>query len=221
METRNLALTAYDNIDLFFTHRNIKRVSPKKSIDEFNKHMRSMGYIMIEGMASKRERLPDRNTIVVIISEQSTASRKKADFSKLIEQVRMGEDFKSGKDKNYFNNTDLIFISNEKPVNEAVSGYEDIISELHERYADLYIETYTYEKLIITPDNSIMPVHRIMNQKEVEDLNNDRLSNNSRRPAIPANDTAIVWLGARPGDVIEIKRPSGTTGYSINYRVVK
>ena len=39
-------------------------------------------------------------------------------------------------------------------------------------------------------------------------------------PAIPPDDPAAVWIGARPGQLVRITRPSETAGIEIEYRVV-
>jgi DNA-directed RNA polymerase subunit H len=220
MEIRDLPFSVYSNVDKFFASRNITRETPSTNKDEFSINMRSMGYVLIEGTAAARERLPQRNVVFVIFSQTSEAARKKSNFKKLLDQIISGSGKSSATKKNYPNNTDMIFISNERPVS-AISGYDEIISEMKKESTGVYTEAYTYEKIIITPDNNIVPQHRIMSQEEVEKLNENRLTSDARRPPIPYSDLPIVWLGARPGDVIEIRKVSGSTGYSINYRVVK
>lgn len=215
MEYRDIPRTVYDNLTKFYISRNIKPTTPHISTDEFSKIMRTVTYVVVEGVAAARERLPERNTIIVIFSPTSEASKKKGAFTKLLDQMRMDD-----KGRNYYNNTDLIFISNEKPVS-MVNGYDEIYDGLREKYKQLHIEAYTYEKLFITPDNQIISKHEILPQAEVEKLNIDRLTDNSRRTIITSQDVAAVWLGARTGDVIKILCPSGETGYSVRYRVVK
>lgn len=215
MEFRDIAWTIYANLAEFHKSRNIIPSSAPISSDEFNRTMRTTGYVVTEGIAQPRERLPERNSLIIIFSPTSEAARKKGNFTKLLDQLRMLTPA-----KRYFNNTDIIFISNEKPVS-VINGYEEIIESLRAQYKQLHIEAYMYEKLFIMPDNSLIPLHRILSQEEVEKLNADRLTDNTRRTPISTQDPPAVWLGARTGDVIEIKRVSGETGYSAAYRVVK
>lgn len=223
MEYRDIAWTVYQNLPKFFESRKITPQVPRISVDDFNKIMRTVSYVTVEGVAAKRERLPERKSIIIIFSPSSEAAKKKGNFTKLIDHL-----ISSLKDNPAFtkdigsalNNTDLIFISSEKPVT-VISGYEEILYKLKSEYEQLNVEAYTYEKLFITPDNSIIPKHRILSQEEVEMLNTDRLTDNSKRTAISIQDLPIVWLGARIGDTIEIDRPSGETGKSCTYRVVR
>ena len=215
MEYRDIAWTVYKNLVDFHKSRNIIPAAAQISSDEFNRTMRTTGYVVTEGVAAQRERLPERNSLIIIFSPTSEAARKKGNFNKLLDQLRMITPAKK-----YFNNTDMIFISNDKPVT-VINGYEEIVESLRAQYKQLHIEAYTYEKIFITPDNAAIPKHRILSQEEVEKLNADRLTDNSRRITISPQDPPAVWLGARTGDVLAINSVSGETGYSTRYRVVK
>lgn len=210
MEYRDIAWTVYENLVEFYKYRNIAPQVPRISVDDFNKLMRTASYITVEGIAAKRERLPERKCIIIIFSPTSEAAKKKGNFTKLLDQLR----------SNGLANTDLIFISGDKPVS-VINGYEEIHEGLKSEYKQLHIEAYTYEKLFITPSNSIIPKHRILSQEEVDLLNKDRLTDSSKRTAISTQDLPVVWLGARIGDTIEILRPSGETGKAVSWRVVK
>jgi len=66
----------------------------------------------------------------------------------------------------------------------------------------------------------LVPEHRILTEKEKKELLKRYGIRISQLPQIKASDPAVVALGAKPGDVIEIKRKSPTAGYHYYYRLV-
>lgn len=69
-------------------------------------------------------------------------------------------------------------------------------------------------------DHVLVPEHRILSEEEKEELLKKYRIRISQLPQIKASDPAVVALGAKPGDVIEIKRRSPTAGYYYYYRLV-
>ncbi len=92
-----------------------------------------------------------------------------------------------------------------------------------------------YEKKVVKPvrkpeeidisEHFLVPKHILLNEEEKKELLN-KLGLNEKNymmylPKIKASDPAIKKLGAKPGDIIKIIRPSQISGESIYYRVVK
>ena len=80
---------------------------------------------------------------------------------------------------------------------------------------------YPYRRFItVVPDYSLVPNHRIMSKDEVATL----LAETSRTfedfPRILVTDPAIIWIGGKRGDMIEITRISETAGVAFYYRRV-
>ena len=73
------------------------------------------------------------------------------------------------------------------------------------------IEIFTHE---------LVPEHRILSEEEKEELLRKYRIKISQLPQIKVSDPAAVALGAKPGDVLEIKRKSPTAGYYYYYRLV-
>ncbi|ASJ00176.1 DNA-directed RNA polymerase subunit H [Thermococcus gorgonarius] len=67
--------------------------------------------------------------------------------------------------------------------------------------------------------HELVPEHRILSEEEKEELLRRYRIKISQLPQILASDPAVVELGAKPGDVIEIKRKS-PVGTSYYYRLV-
>ncbi len=69
-------------------------------------------------------------------------------------------------------------------------------------------------------DHVLVPKHRILSEEEKRSLLEKFNISEIQLPKILANDPAVKALGAKPGDVIEIERPSPTAGKTLYYRLV-
>ncbi len=77
--------------------------------------------------------------------------------------------------------------------------------------SDLKIDIFEHE---------LVPKARIMKPEEVEALLKKYKTTKLQLPKILSKDPMCKALGAKPGDVLEIKRNSPTAGEAIYYRVV-
>ncbi|ASJ10098.1 DNA-directed RNA polymerase subunit H [Thermococcus sp. P6] len=68
--------------------------------------------------------------------------------------------------------------------------------------------------------HELVPEHRILSEEEKEELLKRYRIQISQLPQIRASDPVVVALGAKPGDVLEIRRKSPTAGYYNYYRLV-
>ena len=71
----------------------------------------------------------------------------------------------------------------------------------------------------ITTHRMAMP-HRILNEDDKKKMFDDyKISDPEKQlPSIDSQDTMIKWIGAIPGDVIEVVRHSDSAGQSMYYR---
>jgi len=70
----------------------------------------------------------------------------------------------------------------------------------------------------ITTHRMAMP-HRILTEDEKTGiLEKYKIASPDQLPAIDSQDTMVKWIGAIPGDVIEVTRHSDTAGRSLYYR---
>ena len=65
-----------------------------------------------------------------------------------------------------------------------------------------------------------VPQHRVMKDKEVENLLDKFGIRKNQLPKVLDGDPVAMLLGARPGDVLEITRKRETSGENKYYRVV-
>ena len=69
-------------------------------------------------------------------------------------------------------------------------------------------------------EHELVPKHRIMSEKEVEELLKKYGITKKELPKILITDPAVKALNAKVGDVIEITRKSPVAGTTKYYRVV-
>lgn len=82
-----------------------------------------------------------------------------------------------------------------------------------------YIQIFGVNQLLRkVVEHSMVPTHRLMSEKEVEELLEKYQLNESQLPIILRNDPIAQYYGARPGEVFEITRPSSTSGSYLTYR---
>jgi DNA-directed RNA polymerase subunit H (RpoH/RPB5) len=85
-----------------------------------------------------------------------------------------------------------------------------------------YYTAYPYYKFSCDMPNHVeVTEHEILSMdKAAEFMSFDRINKMESLMRITTMDTPIVWLGARDGQIVKIKRPSETTIESIAYRRV-
>ncbi len=69
-------------------------------------------------------------------------------------------------------------------------------------------------------EHNYVPKHRIMNEKEIQELILKLGIKRWQLPKIFDKDPMSMLIGAKPGDIIELTRNSQTAGESIYYRLV-
>ena len=73
---------------------------------------------------------------------------------------------------------------------------------------------------ILVPDHVYVPKHEIMTKKDAQKVLEQFNCKPTELPLIFVTDPAILGLGVKPGDMIRIRRKSGTAGESVYYRYV-
>lgn len=93
------------------------------------------------------------------------------------------------------------------------------------RAAAPYYSTFPYELLLtdLLASRSVVP-HAIARADEIRKLRdwlNISKGGDREIPWINDVDPVVVWLGARPGQIVKISKPSRQTGVSCEYRYVR
>jgi DNA-directed RNA polymerase subunit H (RpoH/RPB5) len=91
-------------------------------------------------------------------------------------------------------------------------------SHAKKRFAFFHIWQLQFD---ITTHRMAMP-HRILSEEERTDVfNRFKISDpENQLPSLDSQDTMVKWVGAIPGDIVEVMRHSDTAGRSAYYRYV-
>ncbi len=182
----------YQTLFRFVEVRGWKEVSEQLSEDEFHDKYRLMNYITIVGVD-----IDDEPTTIVLTNFGSNIPNHKANFLSMINAVK----------------TKVILVSN-RLLSAGIHEYAQA--------ANYQVESYTYAKFVTDMTKCpYVPKHEIMTKSEVDEMLWYRYKTVSDLPGIMRDDTQVIWIGAKVGDVIRITRTSELTGQSIYYRLVK
>ena len=69
-------------------------------------------------------------------------------------------------------------------------------------------------------DHELVPEHILLSKEEAEEVLNKYRIHPYNLPHIKKDDPAIKEIGAKPGDIVKIRRKSPTAGEAIAYRYV-
>lgn len=196
----------YNNLREFITYRGIRTDYKFLPIDKFSDTLNTYEYVRIEGDRTDSRGVNTAVTIFLIMPKSRYALRA-PDFKKLFNTLT----------KNRLENGEVLFISEE----ELTNHIKKQIDELRTENKTLYIENYTYDKfVIVVPKHVSVPKHIIADRAEIDQWCDDYGTSRSELPKIFASDPPVVWLGAKPGDVIKIYRNSESAGHAVAMRQV-
>lgn len=83
----------------------------------------------------------------------------------------------------------------------------------------VYVEHCEYGMFVMEiPAHSGVPEHVIVSQEDVDKFCDDYYTSPAYFPKILATDPMAVWIGARPGMVVQIRGHSENTGLRVSYR---
>ncbi len=242
MENINESWIVYHNVLKYMKRNSIVSDHQEMNVDKFISEINTNEFIAITGTRTdyfthRVEKLKlnmqesasdtkefyeaSKKVIIFIASPTSKYANRSPNFRELMDkflgaekklkQAAVNSDLDRYAQQALF--TDVIFISK----TEISSHIKKIVAEMN-NYTCMYL--YNNFKLEI-PAIEGMPEHRYASAEEVHELIYGYYKTIDTMPKIHASDPAIIWLGARTGDIIRIIRPSESAGYSIAYRYVK
>lgn len=187
----------YNNLLVFAKEwRKYKVTSQHIDIDTFRKTIQVDQYIKIECLDTHN----NKNVYIYLFDRISKYITSSQDLKKLLKKIKPASD---------------VILVIYKPLGtygrRAVSSFKN-----------LNINVYRQEIFdLIAPKGPLCYQHRIMSREEIIKLTNDDLCCYiTNLPKIFDEDTQCIWIGAKVGDVLEIKICSDISGESIHYRVV-
>jgi DNA-directed RNA polymerase subunit H len=210
---KDVPVEVYKNIFAMFGYRGVK-TEQIPDMRKFQEDMASQEYTVISGTrdieinSADGVEIKNIGVVVVQFNENSLKGLKTPAFKKVL------QDTTKTLDKG---NYELITVT-EQPLN---THLRKAVREFT-RDARYHIENYSYRKFIIEfPKHELMDKHEIIPSVELDKLLFTLKTQKSKLPKILSHDTAIVWIGARSGQVVRIHRTSETAGTAIVYRMVK
>lgn len=210
----------YKNINKMLAYRGVTLKDKVLSESEITQQLQHYEYIQIQGERELRnsdyvvnERITDKGKIditILMIAPGSKYATITQFFKQLIATVIQ-------KGKIPKNGLDLMIVSE----NVLTVHLLKQIKMMRRQYPGLYIEHYNYNKFIIEfPKHQLVQPHEIANMEEVNEYCDNNYLTIDRFPKIFTNDTPVVWIGAKPGEVVKVTRLSENAGEAIAYRFV-
>jgi DNA-directed RNA polymerase subunit H len=206
----------------FFEYRGLTLVpGDSLSPDRIIGAMHQDGYVRInaERRAPRGRR---RHVVVLILKPNGLYSQSTADLRKLLSMVEREPQARDGAldeliiiaEAEFFTNTHLTALIAESQKKQAGGADPDGRAPFYNAYP--YVRF-----VLVVPEHVMVPRHRIMSKEEVASvLGLCRLARHDL-PVVFANDAAVVWIGGREGDVVEIERDSEAAARAISYRRVE
>lgn len=227
---KNSMYTVYLNSIKMMENREAKPLGGPVSEKEFTSTVDAYHYICTYG---SRPQSPTRGAVamaVIVCAPGANVSNKTADFQKMIDIVSRGKEMTAIR-KELGNSTDnIVVIISNVDVKAAKStedgGRSGLSTHVQKRVINLndesrIIEVHNYAlfKMHLPSHVASFP-HSIAGPEEMHLVEKYLLMHADNYPKILVNDPQVVWLGARPGQVVRIDRASDTAGIAVGYRVV-
>lgn len=197
----------YKNItDKFINYRGltVKQTDQVSMVkDTFIEKIQQKGYMIINTTDV------NKNFVTIVILKENTEFASKA---VALETLIKALEYNTGDKMHY------IMIVSEGEVNTTIKNK---IDSIHTSKPKLTILIYSYNmfKLVFPESPKILP-HRILSADEAKKVLNQLKCDKTSLPRILSNEPILIWIGAKVGDIIEIKRFSQNTKESISYRIV-
>lgn len=93
---------------------------------------------------------------------------------------------------------------------------------LRAEFAHLRVSRQLIGTFVVNPLTHVLsPQYRKLSEAEAAELERELCVPAGAHPVLRARDPAAVWLRARPGQLLEVRRNSHTAGEAIAYRIVE
>ena len=110
----------------------------------------------------------------------------------------------------------IIIVSPTKPSESILQLVRDYISDKEHQLVQIFYQSHLNFNI---SKHRKVPNHRILSQEEIDKLVKEyNLSKLNSLPKIDSQDAMAKWIGARPGDVVEITGLCMASGDNTRYR---
>ena len=118
-------------------------------------------------------------------------------------------------------NLDKIAKIEDIPVEESKEGLIDkLATKLNLKKVRNYVKKLSVSEAFDIFEHDLVPRHRIVSQEEKEALLKKYYVSEKQLPRISITDPAVLTIGGKLRDVVEITRKSPTSGEAKYYRIV-
>lgn len=207
--------TIYNNAyTMLSKYRELKVATPLLTYEAFANDINYNGYLTIAASCGADNIRGELHNYTVIIAQDSDYASKSGDFKTILNKI-LAPEIKVLSDNSPLVN--LCFIS-ETPFTSHIYKAIETKKKDHPTL-NLYCEDHIYDifhidlfKQNMVPEQTIVDISDMLKRYNTTQHNLPVMSN---------KDAGAVWIGARPGMIVEFKRLSDNTVYSYDYRLVK
>lgn len=167
--------------------------------DDFRKQMQSFHYINFDCYDNKYEQPVN----IILFSDNNAYVQNNADMKKLLSKIIKP------------NQKHRIILITKEPL--SIYHKKSIAKE-----KVAIIDAYRHEIFdFVVPKSNASALHRILSNEEILNItNNELFCNVVNLPKILDTDPQCIWIGAKPGDVLEITLNTEISGNCIRYHLV-
>jgi DNA-directed RNA polymerase subunit H (RpoH/RPB5) len=211
--------TIYNNAYIMLSkYRELNVATPLLTYEAFANDINYNGYIIIAASCGADNIRGELHNYTVLITQDSDYASKSGDFKTILNKILAPEikahNAQQDKQGPLVN---LCFIS-ETPFTSHI--YKAIESKKKDHPTlNLYCEDHIYDifhidlfKQNMVPEQTIVDISDMLKRYNITQHNLAVMSN---------KDAGAVWIGARPGMIVEFKHLSDNAVYSYDYRLVK
>jgi len=180
----------------FLEARGVVRVQGEMTDDDIRRDLRGFGFHRVDGEG------PTPLTVVLFYGTDWNATKLKPILPQL-QSVTGGEI--------------VLVMAQEGQKSGVVTKFREVQRAVRGRRVILV----PFERFVMNPLKNIgVPPHRLLSAGEKATVMGDLRARNQNIPTMEGTEATAVWLGARPGDLVEIRR-SSAAGTALAYRIVR
>ena len=198
------------------------------NIDNYNSFTEKEIDTLFEQINSKVSTSPDLGPLDILVERDIPNGVK----DKCLIKYRLDEKFKKSKTleqqildiyKNNLDKDDTVIIMNINKIpfknTKKESNVESFVDDIYSKF-EHFVQIYSIENFLFNVSKHyIVPKHEIIYTNELKEVKEQyNINNLENLPTIRREDPQAKFVGAKPGDVIKITRPSISNILSIMYR---
>ena len=198
------------------------------NIDNYNSFTEKEIDTLFEQINSKVSTSPDLGPLDILVERDIPNGVK----DKCLIKYRLDEKFKKSKTleqqildiyKNNLDKDDTVIIMNINKIpfknTKKESNVESFVDDIYSKF-EHFVQIYSIENFLFNVSKHyIVPKHEIIYTNELKEVKEQyNINNLENLPTIRREDPQAKFVGAKPGDVIKITRPSISSILSIMYR---